>query len=59
MLPLGFTKQIFKVGDEVTVILEPVKNGQPLGRMLQVVLPNGRTLVTSGSAGGSDPQPKR
>ena len=56
MLPVGFTKQTFKAGDEVTVTLEPVKNGQPLGRMLQVVLPNGKTLVTSGSAGGSDPR---
>ena len=59
MLPLGFTRQTFNVGDEVTVTLEPVKNGRPLGRMLQVVLPSGRTLVTSGSAGGSDPLPRR
>lgn len=42
--PLGFSKQTFKVGDEVTVTLEPVKNGRPLGRLLKVVLPSGRTL---------------
>ena len=42
--PLGFSKQSFKVGDEVTVTLEPVKNGRPLGRLIKVVLPNGRTL---------------
>jgi len=44
IIPQGFSKQTFKVGDEVTVTLEPVKNGRPMGRLLQVVLPNGRTL---------------
>jgi hypothetical protein len=42
----GFSQYTFKPGDEVTVTLEPVKNGQPLGRMLEVVLPNGKKLVT-------------
>lgn len=44
ILPQGFSKQSFKVGDEVTVTLEPVKNGRPMGRLLQVVLPDGATL---------------
>ena len=44
ILPQGFTKQSFKVGDVVTVTLEPVKNGRPLGRLLQVVLADGSTL---------------
>jgi len=48
ILPQGFTKQSFKVGDEVTVTLEPVKNGRPMGRLLKVVLPNGTTLPQSG-----------
>ena len=42
----GFGQYSFKPGDQVTVTLEPVKNGQPLGRMLEVVLPNGKKLVT-------------
>ena len=42
----GFSQHTFKPGDEVTVTLEPVKNGQPLGRMLEVLLPNGKKLVT-------------
>jgi hypothetical protein len=42
----GFGQYTFRAGDEVTVTLEPVKNGQPLGRMLEVVLPNGKKLVT-------------
>ena len=40
----GWSNQSLKPGDEVTVTVEPVKNGSPLGRMLQVVLPNGQTL---------------
>jgi hypothetical protein len=56
--PLGYTKQTFKPGDEVTVTLTPVRNGKPLGRLLTVVLPNGKKLGTGGivpgSASGSD-----
>lgn len=48
VLNQGFTKQTFKQGDEVTVTLEPVKNGRPLGRLLKVVLPNGDTLGGNG-----------
>jgi hypothetical protein len=48
VLNQGFTKQTFKQGDEVTVTLEPVKNGRPLGRLLKVVLPNGETLGGNG-----------
>jgi uncharacterized protein DUF6152 len=53
----GWSRQSFKPGDEVTVTLEPVKNGKPLGRILQAALPNGKTLffpaqpVERGSAG--------
>ena len=46
ILDLGFTKQLFKPGDVVTVTLEPVRNGRPLGRMINVVLPDGKTLST-------------
>jgi hypothetical protein len=42
----GFSQYTFRPGDEVAVTLEPVKNGQPLGRILEVVLPNGKKLVT-------------
>lgn len=42
----GWSKQVFKAGDHVTVTLQPVKNGQPIGRVMQVVLANGQTLGT-------------
>ena len=50
ILPLGYTKQTFKPGDQVTVTLTPVRNGKPLGRLLYVVLANGKKL---GSVGDS------
>jgi hypothetical protein len=42
----GWSKQVFKSGDHVTVTLQPVKNGAPIGRVMQVVLSNGQTLGT-------------
>jgi len=45
MIPFGWSKQSFAAGDEVTLTLEPVKNGSPLGRILQAVLPDGKILV--------------
>lgn len=62
MIPFGWAKQSFAAGDQVTVTLEPVKNGQPLGRILQVLLPDGKTLVAgapaipAGAAGGGTRQ---
>ena len=44
MVNLGWSKQSFKPGDEVTVTFEPVKNGQPIGRIEQVVLASGQIL---------------
>jgi uncharacterized protein DUF6152 len=44
MVNLGWSKQTFKPGDEVTVTFEPVKNGLPIGRIEQVVLANGQIL---------------
>jgi hypothetical protein len=50
----GWSKAAIKAGDEVTVALFPVKNGQPLGRIITVTLPNGTVLDalkgTSGAA---------
>jgi hypothetical protein len=46
MVSLGWGKTSFKPGDEVTVSLMPVKNGNPFGRVSLVVLPDGKTFVT-------------
>jgi hypothetical protein len=54
MTPFGWTKQSFAVGDQVIVTIEPVKNGSPLGRILQVKLPDGKTLVAGNGLPPSD-----
>jgi len=42
MIERGWSKNTFKPGDEVTVTVEPVKNGNPVGRVVGVVLQNGQ-----------------
>jgi len=44
MTNAGWGKGSFKVGEEVTVVLYPVKNGLPLGRIVTATLPNGTVL---------------
>ena len=39
------TKQLLKAGDKVTVTMMVAKNGQPVGRIHPLVLPDGRLLV--------------
>jgi hypothetical protein len=47
MTQRGWSRTAFKAGDEVTVTFEPVKNGQPIGRLLTVVLPSGQKLIAA------------
>lgn len=44
MAQRGWSRQSFKIGDQVTVVLEAVKNGAAIGRIVNVVLPDGSTL---------------
>jgi len=44
MVNLGWSKDSFKTGDEVTVTFTPVKNGVPVGRIEQVVAANGQVF---------------
>ncbi|MBI2186253.1 MAG: hypothetical protein HYU37_03905 [Acidobacteria bacterium] len=53
MVNRGWSRRSFKAGDRVTVTLEPVKNGSPVGRVLEVMLPDGRVLSARG--GGAAP----
>ena len=53
----GWRRTSFKTGDMVTVILQAVKGGAPIGRILRVVLPSGETLVASGPQ--QPPQPPK
>jgi hypothetical protein len=47
MTSRGWSRTAFKAGDAVTVTLEPVKNGQPIGRLLTVILPSGQKLIAA------------
>lgn len=57
MTSRGWSRGAFKAGDEVTVKLEPVKNGAAVGRILSVLLPNGQTLVAVGPQPAATPAP--
>ena len=54
MVNHGWSKQSLKPGDQVTVTVEPVRNGKPIGRVIQVVLPDGKKL--GGGFGSSPPR---
>ena len=53
MVKRGWARTSFKAGDEVTVTLQPVKGGAPVGRLRNVVLPNGQTLGTGAPPAGA------
>ena len=50
MTKRGWARGSFKAGDQVTVILQPVKNGAPIGRLRTVTLSDGSTLSAGGPA---------
>src|SRR2546430_16361608 len=54
--PVGYRKDSFNFGDQVTVTVEPVKNGRPMGRILAAVLAGGTTLGVAHLLGAT-PQP--
>src|SRR5947208_15233079 len=43
MTKRGWARMSFRAGDEVTVALQPVKSGAPVGRIRNVILPSGQT----------------
>jgi hypothetical protein len=45
----GYRSDTFKAGDQVTITVEPVKNGRPMGRILGSVLADGRILGRASS----------
>ena len=57
MVNRGWNRRSFSPGDRVTVTVEPVKNGSPVGRVLEVKLADGRILNARG--GGVTTAPGR
>ena len=44
MIHFGWTRQSMKPGDQITVTVVPGKNGKPIGRIIELVLSNGKKL---------------
>ena len=53
--PSGYRKDSFKPGDQITVIVQPVKSGRPNGRLAQAVLADGTKLGGQGGRGAEAP----
>jgi uncharacterized protein DUF6152 len=47
MIDRGWTKQSLKAGNEVTVTMQTVKSGKPIGRVQKIVLADGKVLSTT------------
>ncbi len=45
MTKRGWSKHSLNPGDKVTLTVRPAKNGEPIGQLLKVVLPDGQTLI--------------
>ena len=47
LMERGWSRAMFTPGDQVTVTLEPVKSGAPVGRVRSIMLPNGDIVGTN------------
>ena len=57
MIHFGWTRQSMKPGDQITVTVVPGKNGKPIGRIIELVLSNGKKLggLNTGGTQSSNP----
>lgn len=49
MVNRGWSRRSFKAGDPIKATVEPVKSGNPVGRLLDVAFADGRVLSTRGN----------
>ena len=52
MIAAGWSRKMFKTGDEIQVSMRAAKNGEPVGRIMQITV-NGKTY--RGMGGGRPP----
>ena len=50
----GFSKDVLKPGDKVTIVGHPSRSGAPRGECRNSVLPDGRTLAMGGVKGNGE-----
>jgi hypothetical protein len=48
---MGWSKDVIKANDKVTVEYAPLRDGKPGGHCLKVTLPDGRSLACPGPGG--------
>lgn len=53
MIDAGWRRNDLRPGDEVTVTVQPARNGNPVGRILVVEFADGRVLAASQDRSGS------
>ncbi len=53
---IGWKFNMIKPGDKITVIIAPLKTGEPGGLLKQVTLPDGRKFANGGPAGKANIQ---
>jgi Family of unknown function (DUF6152) len=53
MVARGWSRKMFKMGDDVTISMVVAKNGEPVGRIARVVI-NGKTFEGMGRVPGED-----
>lgn len=56
MIRQGWTRQSLTAGEQITITMMPVKNGNLVGRIVEIVLPNGQKLEGSGAPENSRPE---
>lgn len=49
---IGWTKDEFKPGDQITITFHPAKNGNGVGLFMKAILPDGKV---AGGGGGANP----
>ena len=59
MTRMGWSEKAFKPGDQITVTALPLKNGRPIGRIIEVLSPTGQRLpgIRIPETGADSPQP--
>ena len=54
----GWTKDSLKIGDQITVTVMPAKRGGSVGRIIDMVLPNGQRLMGRGNPSNPGAKPE-
>jgi len=53
---LGITRSYPKVGDKISIVAHPLRDGRPGGSFMGITLPDGRTMGQTGAAAPNAPR---